>query len=360
MVQWTARSPSKWLMLQPSTGSVSSANPVVAINVVVIGSGQNDTAFSGPLHSWIEVSSNLSGRSDLFEGNTSVLGMAVEVVVEAAAHLTSADVRCINLDGKDVVEGSMVVAGGALILTAVVYDFERLPICRGALQIAVELSQLSEASNNTLQLRHQYGNTYHAVLPSSWIAEPGPYTLWLDGGAVTIHFEAVETSKSLIYIVGGLTAVGVVLVILFVVLVRRTQGSWRKRVEKLLMPMAGVATVALEAWDLYGDYYSYRSFLERRDMRATAWMEQLMLPYTLFFGASCIASVISVGLKLRIFAGFIIRMLGHVAHVAHAVNHEQMLADLKMKTFGLALVAVCEDLPMGTPSVVPHAASVSS
>jgi hypothetical protein len=89
-------------------------------------------------------------------------------------------------------------------------------------------------------------------------------------------------------------------------------------------------------------------------------MEQLMLPYTLFFGASCIASVISVGLKLRIFAGFIIRMLGHVAHVAHAVNHEQMLADLKMKTFGLALVAVCEDLPMGTPSVVPHAASVSS
>jgi hypothetical protein len=64
--------------------------------------------------------------------------------------------------------------------------------------------------------------------------------------------------------------VGVVLVILFVVLVRRTQGSWRKRVEKLLMPMVGVATVALEAWDLYGDYYSYRSFLERRDMRATA------------------------------------------------------------------------------------------
>ena len=49
-VQWAASSSSKWLVLEQSSGTVSSLNPVVAINVLVIGSGQNDTAVRPMTH----------------------------------------------------------------------------------------------------------------------------------------------------------------------------------------------------------------------------------------------------------------------------------------------------------------------
>jgi hypothetical protein len=81
-------------------------------------------------------------------------------------------------------------------------------------------------------------------------------------------------------------------------------------------------------------------------------MEQLMLPYTIFFGLSCVVAVISIGLKLKIFVGFVGRMLGWAASAR--LDHEQERVDLKKKMAALVLVALSEDLPMGMPSFVPE------
>ena len=349
VVQWTAISSSEWLVLAQSSGTVTSANPAMTIDVVLIGSGQNDTSISGPLRSSIAVASTMRGGSELFERGTSFLEMAVEVMIEAAVRLTSADVRVQDLDGNDVVGGSEVVTGSALILTARAFDVDRLQICRTAMQIQVELSRLSGANNNSLPLQHRDGNTYYAMLPSSWLGDPGHYTLWIDGGAVTIRFMAVQTSQNQIYLAAGLTAVAAVLVMISTILVRRAQGSLKQRVQKVLMPVFSVGTVALEVWDVYGDYFSYRSFMENRAMAATAWREQLMVPFTLFFGLSCIVSVVSIGLKLKVFVGFARRMLGHASA---ALDHEQQLADLSQSMVALCLVGLCEDLPMGAHTIL--------
>jgi hypothetical protein len=91
-------------------------------------------------------------------------------------------------------------------------------------------------------------------------------------------------------------------------------------------------------------YFSYRSFMENRAVGATAWREQLMVPFTLFFGLACIVSVVSIGLKLKVFVGFARRMLGHASA---ALDHEQQLAGLRRSMVALCLVGLCEDLPMG-------------
>ena len=275
--------------------------------------------------------------------------MTVEATIEAAVQLSSADVRVQDQDGNDVVDGSEVVTGGTLTLTLTAFDFERLQICRTSLQIDVVLSELSGRSNSTLPMLHQYGNTYEVTLPSSWIGDPGLYTLWIGGGAVTIHFAAVATSKNQIYLVAGLSGVAVVLLVVFVALVYRGQGSWKTRIAKVSMPLFSIGAVSIEVWDVYGDYFSYRSFLERRAIAATAWLEQLMIPYTLFFGLSSIASVVSIGLKLRIFVEFVARVLGRAAAV---LDHEQERADLNKKMAALVLVALFEDLPMGMPALL--------
>ena len=115
------------------------------------------------------------------------------------------------------------------------------------------------------------------------------------------------------------------------------------------MPVFSVGTVALEVWDVYGDYFSYRSFMENRAVAATAWREQLMVPFTLFFGLSCIVSVVSIGLKLKVFVGFARRMLGHASAT---LDHEQQLADLRRGMVALCLVGLCEDLPMGAHNIL--------
>jgi hypothetical protein len=244
-----------------------------------------------------------------------------------------------------------VVIGGALSVTVTAFDFERLPICRTALQIGIQVSQLSGSSTNTLPMQHQDGNTYQAEVPSSWISKPGPYTLRIGGDAIMIHFVAAESSKNQLYLAAGLSAVGAVLLIVFAVLVYRGQGSWMKRAEKVAMPVFSVGTVVLEVWDVYGDYVTYRSFVERLNVDAIAWMEQIMLPYTIFFGLSCVIAVISIGLKLKIFVGFVGRMLGWAASAR--LDHDQDRVDLKKKMAALVLVALSEDLPMGTASAVP-------
>jgi uncharacterized protein with PQ loop repeat len=177
------------------------------------------------------------------------------------------------------------------------------------------------------------------------ISEAGSYSLWVDGSTVAIRFIAAEASKNQLFFAAGLSAVAAVLLIVFAVLVYRGHGSWKKRAEKVAMPVFSVGTIALEVWDVYGDYFSYRTFLDRLNLAATAWMEQLMLPYTIFFGLSCVVALMSIGLKLKIFVGFVARMLGWAASVR--LDHEQERVDLKKKMAALLLVALGEDLPMG-------------
>ena len=75
-----------------------------------------------------------------------------------------------------------------------------------------------------------------------------------------------------------------------------------------------------------------------------------MLPYTIFFGLSCIVSVLAVGLKLKIFVGFVGRMLGRSAPV---LDHDQERADLKKKMIATLVIALFEDFPMGAPLARP-------
>ena len=92
------------------------------------------------------------------------------------------------------------------------------------------------------------------------------------------------------------------------------------------MPIFNAGNIALEVWDVYGDYFSYRHFVERRQLVEVSWMAPLFIPYTLFFGVACIVSLVSIVLKLKIFTGFVMRMLGRAADV---LDHRQQLADLK-------------------------------
>ena len=74
-----------------------------------------------------------------------------------------------------------------------------------------------------------------------------------------------------------------------------------------------------------------------------------MIPYTLCSGLAGLVSLVSIGLKLRVFVGFVARMLGRVPAM---LEHEQDLTDLKQQMAALGLVALFEDLPMGTPSLI--------
>jgi hypothetical protein len=202
VVEWTASSSSDWLVLERSFGMVSSANPVATIHVIVRGSGQSDTAASGPLESLIRVRSSMRGRADLFENGTSRLELVVAVTIEADVYLGQADVRLQTKGGEDVTSGSKVIIGDTLTVTAIAFDYERLPIGRATLRILAELS--SVASNHTALVQPLDGNSYRAELPSTWIDTPGEYTLRL--GSVEIRFTVTKTNQSL-YVAAAIGAV---------------------------------------------------------------------------------------------------------------------------------------------------------
>jgi hypothetical protein len=136
--------------------------------------------------------------------------MAVAVTIDAAVYLTPKDVRVQKRSGDDVAHGSQVVAGDTLTVTAEAFDFERLPAARAALHIPVTLSCKKTSLNVSTALKLKFGNTYIAELQSSWVEEPGPCTLVIDGGkangAVTLDFEVTKTNLS-IFVAAGIGGV---------------------------------------------------------------------------------------------------------------------------------------------------------
>jgi hypothetical protein len=194
------------------------------------------------------------------------------------------------------------------------------------------------------------GSTYGAEITGSWILDPGSFDLNVSSADshFAIRFEAVQQDPKLIYLAAGLSVVAALLLLLAVFLVYRGQGSWRTRVTKVLMPIVSVGNVALEVWDIYGDYFSYRQFVERIQLVEVPWLTQLYIPYSLFFGLACLASVAAILLKLKVFVGFVARMLGQAAAV---LDHRQQLADAKKQMIALIVVGSLENLPLGAPSV---------
>ena len=144
----------------------------------------------------------MRGRVDLFENSTSNLELVVQVTIEAAVSVAVSDVRVQTSDREDVAPGSLVIVGDTLTVTVSAFDYERLPIARSALQL---LAELSGVTKNAVPVQHHDGNTYRAVLPSSWIGDPGEYTLRVDGFEIT-KFTVTKTNQSLI-VAGGIVGV---------------------------------------------------------------------------------------------------------------------------------------------------------
>jgi hypothetical protein len=213
IVEWVASSSSDWLRLGQSSGTVSSQNPVAPIVVIADASGQNDTLASVPLRSRILVQSSIRGRSDIFAnntgGSTSSLVMTVELTVEAAVVLTEADLRLQTQSGDELNDGGEVVARETLTATATAFDYERLPIARAGVKIALTLDSLENF--RVLELQYLGGNRYGGEVPSSWIETPGKYVLRVNSTAessaevMPIAFEVSSESTSL-YVGLGIAA----------------------------------------------------------------------------------------------------------------------------------------------------------
>jgi hypothetical protein len=289
----------------------------------------------------------MRGRADLFENGTSSLELVVEVTIVAEVSLPHSEVVVRTAEQDIVGDGGSVTAGSSLSVRVNAMDFEGLAITRPDLRITMSLSTSDARFAKRASLLFVSGSTYGGEIPGSWVPDPGNFGLSLSGtdSEFGIHFEVVQQDRKVIYLATGLSAVVAVLLLCAAFLVYRSHGSWRSRVTKVLMPILNVANVALEVWDIYGDYFSYQQLAERRQLVEVPWMAQLYIPYTLFFGLACIASITAILLKLRIFVGFVARTLGGRADAV--LDHEQQLADLKKQMAAFVLVGSLEDLPMG-------------
>jgi hypothetical protein len=368
-IVWVARSSAGWLRLCNTTGSVYSNAPVAAVGVFVDATGLHDTFTTGPLNATIEITSSMpaaNSSSSVFERGSRVLEMVAELTIVAEVELVPSDVSVQTLDGGRLSIGAAaategrseifvitdeVAVGSTLIVTVKAFDYERLPISRPGVQIGMNLS-MGGVWKGAANLLYLTANEYRAGITGSGILDPGSYVILVSsaGSHFAIRFEAVQQDPKLIYLAAGLSAVAALLLLLAVFLVYRGQGSWRTRVTKVLMPIVNVGNVALEVWDIYGDFFSYRQFVQRIYLIEVPWLTQLYIPYTLFFGLACLASVAAILLKLKVFVGFVARMLGQAAAV---LDHQQKLADAKKQMIALIVVGSLEDLPMGSPFGFP-------
>jgi hypothetical protein len=127
--------------------------------------------------------------------------MTVELTVEAAVVLTEADLRLQTQSGDELNDGGEVVARETLTVTATAFDYERLPIARAGVKIALTLDSLENF--RVLELQYLGGNRYGGEVPSSWIETPGKYVLRVNSTAessaevMSIAFEVSRESTSL-------------------------------------------------------------------------------------------------------------------------------------------------------------------
>jgi hypothetical protein len=352
-IAWLATSSAQWLRLGRTDGTVDSKDPVAEFAVLIDATGFRDTynaSASGqqPLFGTITVTSSMRDkRTDLFEDGTHSMALPVELTIEAAPVLRRDDVVVVQTaDGAVLADGGSVTVGSSLLVRVNAMDYERLPINRPDLRLTLSLFSSDGRVAKRVSLLFVTGSTYVSEITGSWILDPGSFGLNVSSADshFAIRFEAVRQDPKLIYLAAGLSVMAALLLVLAVFLVHRGHGSWKTRVTKVLMPILNVGNVALEVWDIY------RQFAERRQLVEVPWLTQLYIPYTLFFGLACLASVVAILLKLKVFVGFVARMLGQANA---ALDHQQKLADTKKQMIALIVVGSLEDLPMGAPSICP-------
>ncbi len=356
-VFWTAISSADWLRLGHASGTVYIDASVAIVSAVADATGLSDTFTSGPLNTIVTITSTMRTAEPnvVFQNATDKLLMAVELTIVAEVWLPHSAVVVQTGDGVALTDRGSVPVGSSLSVRVNTVDYEGLAITRPDLRMTLSLVSSDGRVAKRASLLFLTGSTYGAEITGSWILDPGSFGLSVGNADsdFTIRFEAVEQDPKLIYLAAGLSVVAALLLLLAVFLVYRGQGSWRMRVTKVLMPIVSVGNVALEVWDIYGDFFSYRQFVERIQLIEVPWLTQLYIPYTLFFGLGCIASVAAILLKLKVFVGFVARMLGQAAAV---LDHQQKLADAKKQMIALIVVGSLEDLPLGALSGCPELA----
>jgi hypothetical protein len=170
-----------------------------------------------------------SPGSSVFELQSSVLEIAAELTIVAEVELVPSDVSVQTLDGTRLSSGSALVTesrsaseisvtitdevatGSKLVVTVKAFDYERLPIARPDVQIAMSLFILGEnpvlkGEANLLPLT---ANEYRAELPPSWIQDAGSYDLNIASstGMVTLRFTVSSNKQRELYVALGISSV---------------------------------------------------------------------------------------------------------------------------------------------------------
>jgi hypothetical protein len=224
-IAWTACSLVGWLWLNTTTGTVYSNVPVAPVGVVVDATGLSDTLLAGPLNTTIALTSTMpaAGSNDaVFERESSVLQMVVELTIVAEVELILSDVVVQTLDGGtlstgastatsnlDIVTVDAVAAGSKLVVTVKAFDYERLPISRPDLRIVATLvmgeNRVWQGVTNLMFLS---ANEYRAEVPATWVQDAGSYDLNVSSSTSSVELRfSVSSSKQSVYIALGISSV---------------------------------------------------------------------------------------------------------------------------------------------------------
>jgi hypothetical protein len=205
VVRWVASSqsvepgkfPKQWLILSPSSGTVTSSNPVVSMAASMSAVGLNDTAFSGPLRSEIYIVSRAEAvgapPGNLFADGTDHLHISVEMNVEACAFLRLEDVKVTAKPQLlDLLPGftNTLYPEDRLVVTVNAFDHEGFAIERPTQIIMLSLftvtgGRVAPDVTYGVKMNYQEHNLFMGEVPTEWIL-PGDYRLFVQSMAQNV------------------------------------------------------------------------------------------------------------------------------------------------------------------------------
>jgi hypothetical protein len=328
-IEWNASSSVSWLRLRQLSGSVHTLKPVAAVTIDVNASELNDTmiwddtskaSINEPHSATITVESSFRGyANDLFIGGTNRLQLVVEASVEARAEVTSEDVRVETYSSRKAVSNDdVVVAGDSLRVSITTKDYNRRNISRADQVIRMQLVCHGISLKRELEMIHYQGNIFRGEIPATWMSVTGDYELQ-SGSTLLVRFKVQEGSNLFLIVgVGCAVPLGTLLIIL-VVLVYRHQDRAKELVASFIQfELRTCVEFLCEVVDIVGrcrhDHDLLSMILAHRVSHPDAsgdcmsfsgvvrarykpWAQQLLPPYAVFFGISCVASFISMASK---------------------------------------------------------------
>jgi hypothetical protein len=138
--------------------------------------------------------------------------MAAELWIVADVSLEQDDATVQTADGSVLGVEAEVPAGSKLTVTVSAFDYERLPISRPGLQIAMRLTMGDTTKplfKGAASLVHLAGNKYRAEVPGTWLVDAGSYHLAITSSTnsgATLKF-TVSSSRQSLYIALGISSV---------------------------------------------------------------------------------------------------------------------------------------------------------